>query len=60
MGASSGAHFLMRIGGMSSGPAAESDFNFLMTFFYYLGPENYFSHDIGLGGIRGRVKPLGI
>ena len=50
MGASSGVHFLMRIGGMLSGPAAESDFNLLVTFFYYLGPENYFAHEVHLGG----------
>ena len=37
MGASSGAHFLMRIYGMSSGPTAESDFNFLIAFFIIWG-----------------------
>ena len=37
IGASSGAHLLIRIDGMSSGPAAESDFNFLMFFFIIWG-----------------------
>ena len=58
MGASSGPNFLMRIGGMSSGPAAESDFNFVMAFFIVWGLKIILIMTLVWGVKEGGLSPL--
>ena len=41
-----------------NGVNGEIGFQFFNSFFNYLGSENYFVHEVSLGGIRWRVKPF--